>query len=462
MDNEFKNEGRRKAEDLIIKNLRTFEDDIKNIVDKEKLSTTDILVSEQKKRLKQLEKQKNEALKPRKVIEVPKITESPNKKVLNEIEATKITESLSEEVLNEIEAPKITEAPSKGVLNKIETPNRTPNFQNFETGPINFTQALDERAESEIFAEKEEKKINKKSPRNYKIILISVFLIGISLVVFYVSINFKDFFLKLKEKPIEVQTSSLIMADKTLQIDTLNKTAREIIGNLRDEIKKETLAEENDLIELAIVKRIKIKTANDSEEKILLSKITNADFFKLIESEAEDSLIRSFSPEITIGVHQKKNGLEPFIVMKVNSFEESFAGMLDWEGKIISEIKDIFYDKLGSSQVFVGEKIKTKPEEITTSSSTASSTVPLSMSTTTASSTLSTASTTPVIEIITYDPEKFEDLILLNKDVRVVKNTSGEILFFYSFINRENLIMTTNVETFDLVLKRLNISKLIR
>lgn len=446
MDNEFKNTGRRKAEDLIIKNLRTFEDDIKDIVDKEKLSTTDILVSEQKKRLKQLEKQKNEALKLKKTPKEPEIKKPLREEILNK--AAEVTE--------------ITSSPNKGTLNKIEVPNKAPNFQNFETGPINFTQDLEGIVETEILKEKEEKKVNKKSFLNYKIILLSIFLIGISLIVFYLSTNFKDFFLELKEKPIEVQKSSLIMADKTFQIDTLNKTTREIIGSLRDEIKKETLAEENDLIELAIIKRIKIKKADSGEEEILLSKITNADFFKLIESEAEDSLIRSFGPEIVVGVHQKKNGLEPFIVMKVNSFEESFAGMLNWERKMISEIKDIFYDKLGSSQVFVGEKIKTKSEEVISSSSTASSTASSTTSLPASLMATSSTSTASVVETVTYNPEKFEDLILLNKDVRVIKNTSGEILFFYSFINRENLIMTTNVETFDLVSKRLNISKLIR
>ena len=61
-----------------------------------------------------------------------------------------------------------------------------------------------------------------------------------------------------------------------------------------------------------------------------------------------------------------------------------------------------------------------------------------------------TSTSTPLRE-----PFVFEDSIIKNKEVRVLKDTKGTIRLLYSFIDRETLVITTNESTFSEVLTRL-------
>lgn len=425
MDEELKKDVDKKADDIILKNLRTFEDDIKDVISKENISTTDILVSEQKKRLKKLETETKKALKPRPVEKnLTKKSQDENLQKINQYSHKESYQTLPP--INNISPTSINQK-------KIDTNDIPP------------------------------KSINK----NFLFILISFALIALGIGIFYFSFNSIVSFFNSDQKTIEIQAPSFLITDESVTINTVNKTAREIISDIRSEIKKKKISEKNNLIEFLIIK--KIKSIQDGKEVFTSSRITNADFFKLIESKANDSLIRSFDPEIAIGAHQTEDKLEPYIVMKVNSFEESYAGMLDWEEKIISEMRDIFYENLGSSQVFTSDETniinedRKNQEEISSDSDILLATSSDQNVASSSNSVFSTLNSTTSIEVKpTYDPTNFEDLILLNQDTRAIKNSEGKILFFYSFVNRENLIITTNSQTFDLLLKRLNISKLIR
>lgn len=51
--------------------------------------------------------------------------------------------------------------------------------------------------------------------------------------------------------------------------------------------------------------------------------------------------------------------------------------------------------------------------------------------------------------------KKFEDLTIKNRDMRVILDENKEILFLYSFLGRDTIIMTTNKDTLDEVTNRL-------
>lgn len=301
------------------------------------------------------------------------------------------------------------------------------------------------------------------------------------------------FFMEQNEIKQSVTPVELFSPDTQIKIESQNKTAREIIGAIREQIKKENLAQVDDLVELSILKPVLVN--NNGNQVTVNTKINSSDFFKLISSQASDQLIRSFGDSFTLGLHQTEESLEPYILMKVDSFEESYAGMLNWESRMISEIRDIFFENLGSSQVFIGDEINlntpnnsstststsinatsTNPagpdtiatsterqnETISTSTPTDSSDNIIATTTNTENATSSITEPTPVQPTINYNPVNFVDLILLNRDVRALKDNDGKTLFFYSFINQEYLVLTTTSETLDLIIRRLNISKLIR
>lgn len=150
------------------------------------------------------------------------------------------------------------------------------------------------------------------------------------------------------------------------------------------------------------------------------------DFFKAIASKAPGKLYRSLLPEFLLGGHIF-DGNQPFIVFQVDSYQNAFAGMIEWEKYIKSDLSVFFETK---------EKITINSDEVP----------PI-------------ASTTPDSPDIPLVPESFEDAVLRNKDVRILRNANGEILLLYSFPDRQTLVITTNENTFRELLDRLSVTE---
>lgn len=317
-----------KASGVELKQLRTYEDDVKNIIGDQQISTSNIVMAEQKKRLKQV------AAKP-KVVQVEQQKKSFNTK------------------------PLIT-----GIL--------------------------------------------------------SILLIAGGGIAIYFAYNYLQ---GNNEGIVSTTQASYIDVDEVINIDSRNKTLREITGEIRSLIIKQEAGKGGDLIEINIIKDV-IRNINGVEE-IDRESLISEDFFTLIESDAPESLLRSLNDTLVIGLH-KRFKMEPFVVMQSTDLNQSYSGMLSWERTLVREVQDIFFENLGSSQVFTNENI-----EISTS--------------------------TP-----TYIDTPFRDIIISNKDARAILDEDNNILLFYSIIDNENIVITTNKETFDLVLNRLNVAKLTR
>jgi hypothetical protein len=148
-----------------------------------------------------------------------------------------------------------------------------------------------------------------------------------------------------------------------------------------------------------------------------------------------DLILRSLEKEWMFGfiVTDKPT---PFILITNNFFQNAFAGMLKWESEIVDDMAKIF-------------KIEPKAAPKTV--------INTGVATSTATS---TATTTTVVDI---DPPlsffsirgKFEDATIKNKDVRRFKDASGNVLFLYSFIDKDTIIMTTNEAAFVSIIDRI-------
>ena len=55
--------------------------------------------------------------------------------------------------------------------------------------------------------------------------------------------------------------------------------------------------------------------------------------------------------------------------------------------------------------------------------------------------------------------KKFKDLVFRNQDIRILTDAQDQILLVYSFPDRQTLIITTDIETFDEIINRLNTPK---
>lgn len=108
-------------------------------------------------------------------------------------------------------------------------------------------------------------------------------------------------------------------------------------------------------------------------------------------------LSRAVSSDFLFGIHGGTDPA-PLLVFKTDDFDTTFAGMLDWEATMSSDLAPLFG---------------------------------------------------------TPTRGEFEDVILRNKDTRVLKDQFGTIRLIYGFPNTETLVITTNENTFFEVFDRL-------
>lgn len=125
----------------------------------------------------------------------------------------------------------------------------------------------------------------------------------------------------------------------------------------------------------------------------------------LIGENQPPSLVRSFSKDYMLGVYSYDTN-EIFIILKVSDFASSYSGMLRWENDMQKDL-----DKIFSISKSIG-------------------------------------TTTP-----------FVDLAIKNKDLRILKDSTGKTQLLYSFIDKETLVITKNESIFGAIIGRISVGK---
>lgn len=124
-------------------------------------------------------------------------------------------------------------------------------------------------------------------------------------------------------------------------------------------------------------------------------------FFTSIKSQIPLALLRTLNTRFMLGVIES-GGNHPFIILKTNDYETAFAAMFTWERKLYS---DFF--------------------------------VPLSLK-----------------GGAVFD-KKWSDLLVENKDTRVLLSDKNDVALLYSFIDEHTIVIADTVATFKEVRKRL-------
>ena len=151
---------------------------------------------------------------------------------------------------------------------------------------------------------------------------------------------------------------------------------------------------------------------NMGGEKLAPASVPVSELVSVIAPSIPSYLERSFEKDYMLGLYVL-SGNEPFLIIKTNSYETAFSGMLAWEETLLSDATSVFF---ASDQVFA----------------------------TTTKATI------------------FEDKIVKNKDTRIAKNINGETVLLYSFLDKKTLIITTKESVFSEILGRYLNSKLVR
>lgn len=132
-----------------------------------------------------------------------------------------------------------------------------------------------------------------------------------------------------------------------------------------------------------------------------------SEFLETLETRAPGSLVRAFDPLFMFGAF----GESAFLIIKLVSFENAFAGMLAWEKNLSQDIGPLF------ATAELGRNVP--PESA------------------------------------------FTDITDKNKDVRIL-TLENQTILLYSFFDNNMLIITDNIETLRVLIDRLTREKLSR
>lgn len=136
-------------------------------------------------------------------------------------------------------------------------------------------------------------------------------------------------------------------------------------------------------------------------------KISGTQFIEAMNFSTPDILKRSLTDKWMAGVYGTEDRNIPFIILTSDFFQNTFAGMLKWESQMPDEIAMIFnYQNTTQG--------------------------------------------------------KFQDRVIRNRDIREYVNENGEILFLYTFINQNTVLITTSEAVVPAIVDRIDKQTYIR
>ena len=264
-----------------------------------------------------------------------------------------------------------------------------------------------------------EEKVPSHTLRNILLFLFSLILVGGGLyVAYYLYTNSVIYTSAPSQTTVPQKTiiSSIITPDSQVTLPIDNLPAATILARLQNEIAKPLSSEK--------IKEI-IPTENQNGTVVRMS---STDMLGIMSIPAPDILVRSLTASWMLGVYAKSDGGKSvFVIVTNNFFQNTFAGMLQWENVMADDLKQYLY-----------------PSNLSPSG--------IANITGQSTSTLTSTNETRNFGAIRG---RFVDRIIKNKDVREFMTNEGQVLFLYSFIDNDRLVITGDEATLYEILSRL-------
>jgi len=164
-------------------------------------------------------------------------------------------------------------------------------------------------------------------------------------------------------------------------------------------------------------KELATREASESIKAIFLKKQTNEiqntllleSFISSLKTNIPSSLLRSFSPDYMIGTYTPVSLYDKshlFLILKINDYNQAYAGMLEWEKTMLTDLFSLFNIKIDEKNKDLFEK-------------------------------------------------SFKDIIIKNKDARILYTSDGTDILFYLFPDKNTLIISDNQEAVKEIITRL-------
>lgn len=245
----------------------------------------------------------------------------------------------------------------------------------------------------------------KKDVMNKSILIVSLVLIVVGAFAFFIPKFFSQTKSEVKVAAVQTFASKPIMTvDLEEKINVIDVNQIRVNNSIREKITQVP-------IKLGVIKNIYFTEGKDLEEKLITSK----KFLGLIKSSVTPEIQRTLKDSYMFGVHNY-NGLQKFLILKVGSYDTTFSGMLKWEPNMWQDFKVLFDLPIDDS-------------------------VP--------------------VDSYLVEVKKFQDLTFDNKDSRVVKDSSGKIVFLYSIIDEGTIVITTSKDTLREIVARISKARVI-
>jgi hypothetical protein len=204
-------------------------------------------------------------------------------------------------------------------------------------------------------------------------------------------------------------------------------------GDLRSDIMNALAAKKAGVsLSLGLVARIQIARPGPLNDGTLVE-VSAPEFLQTLAPSTPAQLVRTLEPQMLLGIHSFDEN-QAFMILKADSYETAYSGMLAWEESIRLDLMPLFARTPAVRPLPVPAPI------IQTGTTTASST-PGAVAT--------EAPPAPFFQ------GNFIDQIVENHDARVLLNQNGDILLLWTFLDRSTIVITTNEATLREVISRI-------
>lgn len=229
-------------------------------------------------------------------------------------------------------------------------------------------------------------------------------------------------------------------------------------GKNSDQIIRDVRAEMLADLDLGVIKRVLLSTGIGTSTR----NTTISEFLGLIRSRASESLKASFGGQYFAGGYSSKPH-DTFIIIKIDSYELAYPGMLAWEPYMEKDLGAFFPSSVVAAvatTTSVGTSTATSTMPITASSS-ASLATSSNADASAASSTVASVTIQPV-RTVNQPTATFADRIIQNKDTRALIGLDGAIKFLYVFLDRNTLLIVSSERGLKEVQARLTTGRIRR